>query len=69
MAGKQSWSPDTRKTDEEFLAPDKKLTATRAQGFDSNSICVRTPQAVRSDSLGPGCFGDGFFTEPVWAPF
>ena len=69
MAQKNYWRPVTREPDAEFRSPDKRFVAAREWGIDSSWICVRPPQHVSSDSVGPGCFGDGFFTLPVWAPF
>ncbi|TAK66141.1 MAG: hypothetical protein EPO22_04120 [Dehalococcoidia bacterium] len=69
MAQQNDWRPVTREPNPEFRSPDKKLAASRESGVDSNWICVRPPQQVPSESVGPGCFGDGFFSLPAWAPF
>ncbi len=71
MAQKNDWRsrPFTSEPNPRFQSPDKKLVASLEWGVDSSWICVRPPQQVSSDSAGPGCFGDGFFSLPVWAPF
>jgi hypothetical protein len=56
-------------------SPDGAMAAYREWGIDSNWICVAAADAVE-ELAGPagatgtrfGCFGDGFFTRPEWAP-
>ncbi len=67
MTAGDTWIPATAES-RQFLSPDRKLMAMRQWGIDSSWICVRPPQAVQ-DARDTGCFGDGFFSEPVWAPF
>ena len=69
MALRRDWIPATQRVNSGVLSLDGTLVAIRESGIDSSSICIRPPQATLSDTIGPGCFGDSFFTDPVWAPY
>lgn len=61
---------EPRTSSDDAVSSDGRLIASREWGIDSNWICVADARSSREEERPTrfGCFGDGFFTRPEWAP-
>ena len=67
-AGRQPDAPKLKNRSFEIESPDRTLVAARVGGIDTDWICIRAAESPRDERSGLGCFGDGFFSFPEWAP-